>query len=133
MPASRVSTQPSRFVGADRGRSVCVAANRSRNRSKRGVLLTETVIHDGHMDHEALTRMQEAAAPWSVGRVTAPGLVDAECDLLVAGFDVFGGVSTGSFGESAVADECGGQGDEGGEVGGVAVVAADQPSVVHEP
>lgn len=53
------------------------------------VLLTETVIEDGHVNDEALTRMQEAAALWSVGQVTAAVLVDAACDLLVAGFDGF--------------------------------------------
>ncbi|MGC5054680.1 hypothetical protein ACLQ2S_24875 [Micromonospora sp. DT48] len=31
--------------------------------------------------------MHEAAALWSVGQVTAAELVDAACDLLVAGFD----------------------------------------------
>lgn len=45
------------------------------------------VIHDGRVDDEALTGMQEAAALWSVGQVTAAELVDAACELLVAGFD----------------------------------------------
>jgi hypothetical protein len=51
------------------------------------VLLTGAVVHDGRVDDEALTGMQEAAALWSVGQVTAAELVDAACELLVAGFD----------------------------------------------
>jgi hypothetical protein len=45
------------------------------------------VIHDGQVEREtALVRMQEAAALWSVGQVTAAGLVTLACELLVVGF-----------------------------------------------
>jgi hypothetical protein len=47
------------------------------------VVLVGVVIHDGCVDDEALTRMQEAAALWSVGQVTATHLVDAACELLM--------------------------------------------------
>jgi hypothetical protein len=36
---------------------------------------------------EALTKMQEAAALWSLGELQASELVDVACDLLVAGYD----------------------------------------------
>jgi len=35
----------------------------------------------------ALTRMHDASALWSVGRVTAAELIRTACELLVAGFD----------------------------------------------
>jgi hypothetical protein len=43
--------------------------------------------HDAVDRTEALTRMRDAAALWSVGYVTAADVVDAACDLLVAGYD----------------------------------------------
>ncbi|GGN98524.1 hypothetical protein GCM10010112_91540 [Actinoplanes lobatus] len=50
--------------------------------------IQRAVIHDGWMERDtALVRMQEAAALWSVGQVTAADLVSLACELLVTGFD----------------------------------------------
>lgn len=46
------------------------------------------VNHHERVDpREALAKMRDAAALWSVGYVTAAEVVDAACDLLVAGYD----------------------------------------------
>ena len=47
------------------------------------------VFKEMHVDDEALTRLQDAATLWSIGQVAPAVLVDAACDLLVAGFDGF--------------------------------------------
>lgn len=45
------------------------------------------MIHDGRVERDtALIQMQEAAALWSVGQVTAADLVSLACELLVVGF-----------------------------------------------
>ena len=58
--------------------------------TKKSREMAADVTHHEPVDRgEALARMRDAAALWSVNYVTAAEVVDAACDLLVAGYDGF--------------------------------------------